>query len=74
VSHLSIGSKGPNLLIRPLDRPQTFTDVVFLMVAVEWVLGDEDVLSVKLEYRLKRAIPFDPTVGSQSNFYKGCFP
>jgi hypothetical protein len=44
------------------------------MVAVEWVLGDEDVLSVELEYRLKRAIPFDPTVGSRSNFYRGCFP
>ena len=26
-----------------VDRPQTFTDVVFLMVAVEWLLGDEDV-------------------------------
>jgi hypothetical protein len=74
VSNLSIDSKGPNLLIRPLDRAQTFTDVVFLMVSVEWVLGDEDVLSVELEYRLKRVIPFDPTVGSRSNFYRGCFP
>jgi hypothetical protein len=74
VSHLSIGSKGPNLLIRPLDRPQTFTDVVFLMVAVEWVLVDEDVWSVDLEYQLKRAIPFHPIIGSRSNFYIGCFP
>jgi hypothetical protein len=74
VSNLSIGSKGPYLLIRPLDRALTFTDVVFLMVAVEWLLGDEDVWSVELEYRLKRAIPFDPTVGSRSNFYRGCFP
>jgi len=74
VSNLSIGSKGPYLLIRPLDRALTFTDVVFLMVTVEWLLGDEDVWSVELEYRLKRAIPFDPTVGSRSNFYRGCFP
>jgi hypothetical protein len=74
VSNLSIGTKGPCLLIRPVDHAQTFTDVVFLMVAVEWLLGDEDVWSVELEYRLKRAIPFDPTVGSLSNFCVGCFP
>jgi hypothetical protein len=41
---------------------------------VEWLISDEDVLSVELEYRLKRAIPFDPTVVSPSNFYAGCFP
>jgi hypothetical protein len=40
---------------------------------VEWLISDEDVLSVELEYRLKRVIPFDPTVGSRSNFYR-CFP
>ena len=74
VSNLSIGSKGPYILIRTLDRGLTFTDVVFLMVAVEWLLGDEDVWSVELEYRLKRAITFDPTVGSHSNFYRGYFP
>jgi hypothetical protein len=61
-------------LIRPVDRAQTFTDVVFLMVAVEWLVRDEDVLSVELEYRLKRAIPFDPNIGSRSNFYRCCFP
>jgi len=66
---LSIGSKGPYLLIRPLDRAQTFTAVVFLRVAMEWLLGDEDVWSVKLEYRLKRSITFCQTVGSHSNFY-----
>jgi len=38
---------------------------------MEWLLGDEDVWSVKLEYRLKRALTFDSTVGSCSNFYKG---
>ena len=58
---------------KPLDRPQTFTDVVFLMVAVEWVLVDEDVWSVDLEYQLKSAIPFHPIIGSRSNFYIGCF-
>jgi len=61
-------------LIPPLDRTKIFTDVVFLMVAVEWLLGDDDVLSVKLEFQLKMAIPFDPTVGSLSKFYGGCFP
>ena len=74
VSNMSIGQKGPYLLIPPLDRAQSFTDVVFLMVAVEWLLGDEDVWSVELECRLKRAIPFDLTVGSLSNFYGSCFP
>jgi hypothetical protein len=48
VSNLSIGSKEPYLLIRPLDRALTFTDIVFLMVAAEWLLGDEDVFSIKL--------------------------
>jgi hypothetical protein len=57
-----------------LDRTKIFTDVVLLMVAVEWLLGDDDVLSVKLEYQLKMAKPFDPTVGSLSKFYGGCFP
>jgi len=61
-------------LIRPFDRAQTFTEAVFLRVAMEWLLGAEDVWSVELEYRLKRVIPFDQTVGSRSNFYRGCFP
>jgi len=29
------------------------------------------VWSLELEYRLKRAITFCPTVGSRSNFYRG---
>jgi len=41
---------------------------------MEWILGDEDVWSVELECPLKRAIPFDLTVGSLSNFYGSCFP
>jgi hypothetical protein len=61
-------------LIIPLDRAQTFTEAVFLRVAMEWLLGDKDVCSVDLEYRLKCAISFDPTVGSRSNIYKGYIP
>jgi hypothetical protein len=38
---------------------------------MEWLLDDEDVWSVELEYRLKRAIAFDPTVGSRSKFCRG---
>jgi hypothetical protein len=74
LSNLTIWSKKPYLLIRPVDRAQTFTDVVFLMVAVEWLISDEDVLSVELEYHLKMAIPLDQTVVPPSNFYAGCFP
>jgi len=73
-SNLSIGYKRPYLFIRQLDRAQTFVEAVILRVAMEWLLGDEDVLSVELVFRLKRAIPFDQTVGSLSNFYIGCFP
>jgi hypothetical protein len=29
---------------------------------MEWLLGDEDVWSVELKYRLKKAITFDPTI------------
>jgi len=50
---------------------QGFPEAVLLGVAMEWPLGDEDVWSGELEYRLKTAITFDPTVGSRSNFYKG---
>ena len=73
-SNLNIVSKGPYLLIRPLDCAQTFKEVVFLRVAMEWLLGDEDVWLLVVEYQLKRAITFDPTIGSRSNFYRGCFP
>jgi len=36
-----------------------------------WLLGDEDVLAVEIEYWLEKAITFDPIVGSRSNFYRG---
>jgi hypothetical protein len=38
---------------------------------MEWLLGDYNVWSVELEYRLKKAITFDPTVGSRSIFSRG---
>jgi hypothetical protein len=65
---------GHTFLIRLLDRAQNFPEAVLFGVAMEWLLGDEDVWSPVLEYRLKRAISFDPTVGSRSKFFKGCFP
>jgi hypothetical protein len=51
-----------------------FPLAVFLGVAMVWLLGDEDVLSPVLEYRLKRTISFDSTVGSRSKFFTGYFP
>jgi hypothetical protein len=41
-----------------LDRTQTFIEAVFLRVAVEWLLGDEDVWLLVVENRLNRAITF----------------
>jgi hypothetical protein len=58
-------------LIPPLDRAQIFPQPFLLGVDMEWLLDDENVWSVELEYRLKRAIAFDPTVGSRSKFYRG---
>jgi hypothetical protein len=58
LSNLTIWSKKPYLLIRPLDRGQTFREAVFLRVAVEWLLGDEDVWLLVVENRLNRAITF----------------
>jgi hypothetical protein len=48
-----------------------FLEAVLLGVVMEWLLGDEDVWSIKQEYRLKRAITFDSTVGSCSSFFRG---
>jgi hypothetical protein len=56
-----------------LDRAQNFSKAVFLRLALEWLLGDEDVWLVEFEYRFKRAITFDPTIGSSSNFSRRCF-
>jgi hypothetical protein len=121
-SNLNISSKGPYLLIWPLDCAENFTGVsigcfpwvsnkiatrwrggllgqplvsaqkghnfwsdhwitlkflqgfpeaVFLGVAMELLLGDKEVWSAILDYRLKRGITFDPIVGLRSNFYRG---
>jgi len=56
--YLSMILNGPELLIPPLDCAQTFPQDVFLVVAMEWLLGDEDVWLPVLEYWLKWAIPF----------------
>jgi hypothetical protein len=61
-------------LIPPLDRAKIFPQAVLLVVAMEWLLGDEGVWFPVLVYRLKKAIPFDPTIGSSSKFLRGCFP
>jgi len=37
---------------------------------VESLLGEAEVSSLEPEYRFERAITFDPTVGSPSNFYR----
>jgi hypothetical protein len=50
---------------------QGFPDAVFLGVTMEWLMGDGYVLSASNEYRLTRAITFDPTVWSLSKFYWG---
>jgi hypothetical protein len=49
---------------------QGFPELVFICVAMEWLLGDEDVWSVELEYRLKRAITFGPVVEPRSIVYR----
>jgi hypothetical protein len=55
---------------------QGFPEAVFLGVAMESLLRDKEVWSASLKYRLKRAITFDPIVGSRSKKYRGfrgCF-
>jgi len=54
-------------LIRPWDSVSIILEVSrgsFPWGSYGIVLPDEDVLSIKLEYRLKRAITFDPIVES----------
>jgi len=64
--------KGHNILSDrriTLKSLQGFPEAVFPMLDMEWLVGDEDVWWVELEYRLKRAKTFDLTVGLRSNFY-----
>ena len=41
---------------------QGFPEAVLLGVAMEWLLGEDDVWSPIVEFRLKRDITFLPTV------------
>jgi len=43
-------------------------DALFYGVDEESILGDDEVLSTRLDGRFARAITFDPTVGSRSIF------
>jgi hypothetical protein len=53
---------------------QEFLEVVFLGILMKSVLDDPRVWSAtprsRQEYRLKRSITLDPTVGSSSNLYR----
>jgi hypothetical protein len=46
-----------------------FSDALFHRVDEESILGDDEVWLSQLDGRFERAITFDPTVRSQSNFY-----
>ena len=50
---------------------QGFPEAVFIGGAMEWLLDDEDVWSIELEYQLKRAKTFDPTEVSRGCFHWG---
>jgi hypothetical protein len=45
-----------------------FREAVFLRVALDSLLDDEEVRSASLEYQVKRVITIHPTVGSRLNF------
>jgi hypothetical protein len=66
------GSKGHNfrsdrwIAIKLL---QEFPDELFLAVDVGSILGDDEVWSIQAGWTVRKAINFDPTVGSRSNFY-----
>jgi hypothetical protein len=46
---------------------QKFPEAVFLVVAMESLLGEEKISSCQTNLRLKSALTFDPTVGSLPN-------
>ena len=71
--YLSVGSNGPYLFNLTIGSRSNFSRGCFIWVAMEWLLGDEDVWSPILEYRFKRAVSFDPTVRSRQNFQKAVF-
>jgi hypothetical protein len=46
-----------------------FPDAIFHGVDEGSILGDDEVLSSQASWTDRKAITFDPTVGSRSNFY-----
>jgi hypothetical protein len=48
---------------------QEFPDALFHGVDEESILDDDDVWSSQAGWTVRKAISFDPTVGSGSNFY-----
>jgi len=46
-----------------------FPDAVFHEVDLGSILGDDEVWSSQASWTVRKAITFDPTVGSRSNFY-----
>jgi len=61
-------------LIRSLDRIQIFIAVsraCFHWGSYRMLLDNEAIWLVELEYRVKMALTFDPTVGSRSKVYRG---
>jgi hypothetical protein len=67
------GSKGHNfrsdrwIAIKLL---QGFPDALFHGVDEESILDDDEVWSSQAGWTVRKAITFDPTVGSRSNFYR----
>jgi hypothetical protein len=58
-----------------LDDAQNFPEIVFLGVAMEGLLDDEDIWSPILEYRLESATTFEPLDRAQTfkGVSRGCF-
>jgi hypothetical protein len=46
-----------------------FPDALFHRVDEEWILDDDEVWSCQAGWTVRKAITFDPTVGSRSKFY-----
>jgi len=67
------GSKGHNfrsdrwIAIKLLLK---FPDAVFQALDEESILGDDEVWSSEAGWTVRKAITFDPTVGSRSNVYR----
>jgi hypothetical protein len=47
-----------------------FPDALFHALDEESILGDDEVWSSQAGWTVGKAITFDPTVGSRSNFYR----